>query len=64
MLIVECTVNKQLVHFHVQLIFSEFSVHSLDTVQVGVRGLGPANWVARRLVFSLVQENVREYEQI
>ena len=40
--------------------FPEFSLGSLETVQVGLQGLGPFNCVVRRLVKDLVMQNIRQ----
>ena len=44
--------------------FAEFQVGNLETVQVGLHGLGPFNWVGKKVVLSLVQRNIREQSQI
>ena len=46
------------------LTFPEFQVGNLETVQVGLHGLGPFNWVGKKVVLSLVQQNIREQSQI
>ena len=39
--------------------FSEFSLGSLETVQVGLLGLGPFNCLARKVIKDLVMQNIR-----
>ena len=37
----------------------EFSLSSLDAVQVGLRGLGPFNWLAKKLINESVEQKTR-----
>ena len=45
--------------FKDQLPFLDLSVESMDAVQVEIHGLGPFNWLGKRMTTRKVVENVR-----
>ena len=41
-------------------LFSEFSVGNMEGVHVGVHGLGPFNWLAKKVVLGVVHQNIQQ----
>ena len=41
--------------------FSAFTVEKIDGIHVSIYGLGPLNWIVRRVLRSLLRRHLREY---
>ena len=49
---------------NMKLSISEFRLLSLEGVQVRLHGLGPFNWLGKKVVMDLVQQNVTDRKWI
>ena len=47
--------------FHLLFCFAAFTVEKIDGIHVSIYGLGPLNWIVRRVLRALLRRHLRDF---